>query len=218
MSLLSKSRTRPLPKYDDKRHIVATEGVKAEVTYLQGIDSRVKKRFRSKFNIIEVATKETGNSSPEQRLNELNEHMSNLGSDRTKNIRLYLVVDVDRWEQAELANVAKLCRDKSIDFLVSNPCFEIWIVLHFMSLDDVSEYLGQDTSGKSKQDLLKKKAKELSPGYGSSEAIQLSELISRLENAVTRCMEVDDKASRWPNNHTSRMYVLMERLNGYLQT
>jgi hypothetical protein len=218
VSLLSKSRTRPQPKYDDKRHIVATEGVKAEVTYLEGIDSRVMRRFKSKFNVIEIATKDTSTSSPEQRLNDLGDHINNLSLEDTKGARLYLVVDLDRWGQAELSRVAKLCRDKSIDFLVSNPCFEIWIVLHFMSLDEVSEYLDNDSTGSSKQNLLKKKAKELSPGYESSTAIQLNELVKRLENAVKRCMEVDDTNSRWPNNHTSRMYVLMERLRAYLKS
>lgn len=55
---------------------------------------------------------------------------------------LWIVSDVDRWEDRDLGKVAKECKRRSNWHLaISNPCFEVWLLMHFM---DVSE---DDTSG-----------------------------------------------------------------------
>ena len=52
--------------------------------------------------------------------------------------QLWILSDVDRWETEELSEVAEKCNQKNYKFAVSNPCFEIWLLLHRKSIEEYS--------------------------------------------------------------------------------
>ncbi len=45
-----------------------------------------------------------------------------------------MVVDVDRWEN--LDEIVSRCIKEGFRAAVSNPCFELWLLLHFRSLEE----------------------------------------------------------------------------------
>ena len=46
------------------------------------------------------------------------------------------MLDVDRWGDAKLSEIGRLCHQKGYALAVSNPCFELWLLLHLRSLDE----------------------------------------------------------------------------------
>lgn len=47
---------------------------------------------------------------------------------------LWLVIDKDRWTDAMLSHVAKECaQDDYLHVAMSNPCFELWLLLHLVN-------------------------------------------------------------------------------------
>lgn len=45
--------------------------------------------------------------------------------------RVFAVCDVDFGKEAQINKARRLAEDKSVDLILSNPCFEIWLLLHF---------------------------------------------------------------------------------------
>ncbi|GAB2736976.1 RloB family protein [Sinomonas soli] len=103
--------------------LIVTEGTKTEVQYLEGLaqflrstgvsvrDARRKGVGRDPMGVLSAAL-------------ELNELDPDGGYDET-----WLVVDVD--EHATLQPALEDARSRSIPVVVSNPCFEIWLLWHY---------------------------------------------------------------------------------------
>ena len=85
---------------------------------------------RIQFHVLET---EDGKSSPEHvmaRLERyLDEYSVGVGD------QFWLVLDTDHWIEGShlqnLVEVVKRCRQKGISVALSNPCFELWLLLHF---------------------------------------------------------------------------------------
>ena len=48
-----------------------------------------------------------------------------------KDDELWVMIDVDRWNKSTLQEIAKEARQKGYRLAISNPCFELWLLLHF---------------------------------------------------------------------------------------
>lgn len=128
MSLTSRQR-RPIDRgqiefRDARLFIIATEGEITERKYFE--------MFRSTRIQIEILHTEGGASAPQAVLDRLNQYKAKY--DLHDGDSLFLVIDRDRWPTQALKDVAQKCNDKGYLLAVSNPCFEIWIFLHFSNL------------------------------------------------------------------------------------
>ena len=113
---------------DARTFVVATEGEKTEVQYLE--------QFRSsRVRIIPLPTDERGLSAPAHVLDRLDDfrHRNDIGGDD----ELWAVVDVDRRRPAESSVFCQAAAQRTVYLAVSNPCFEFWLCLHFAEAADV---------------------------------------------------------------------------------
>lgn len=121
--------------------------------------------------------------------------------------RVYCVFDRDRHEHYDAAVSAAV--KAGIVAITSNPCFEFWILLHFMR--STRPYAAQ--SGKSVCEVLIKDLEKTFPGYakGAREVFALlkEKLPAALDNAAR--VERDNAASGVDNPHT-RMHRLVTDL------
>jgi hypothetical protein len=111
---------------DAKLFIIATEGRVTEKQYFEMFHS-------TRIKIEVLTTGDDGKSAPEfvlKRLDEFNERYD-LGEDDM----LWLVFDVDRWGVKKLSVVCREAIQKGYFLAISNPCFEVWLYLHFDDLD-----------------------------------------------------------------------------------
>jgi hypothetical protein len=190
---------------DASLFVIATEGVVTEPRYFQGL----KERWHSPRVHIEVMKRDhASESSPSSVLNTLDRfarHYTLRDGDQ-----LWLVIDRDSqsWKPKEMVQVARACQQKNYYLAVSNPCFELWLLLHFEDVA-VQDEKRRSQALENKRGFLKR---ELSRHF-SPETAHLEHLIPHTDRAIARARSLDKKpAERWPSGLGTRVYRLVEQL------
>lgn len=129
---------------------------------------------------------------------------------------LWLVTDKDHWTEAMLSRVATECmQDVSMHMALSNPCFELWLLLHLVdvsSLTPEEQLLWMENRRKSKSSnpYLKVLLRQKMGSYHES-AYDVLTLIQHVEVAIERARLLDkNPADRWPQTLGTRVYLLAE--------
>jgi len=85
---------------------------------------------RIQFRVLETPD---GKSAPEHVLERISEYLKNfaIGEGDT----FWIVCDCDHWVEPNhiqnLTHVLRECRKKRVKVALSNPCFDLWLLLHF---------------------------------------------------------------------------------------
>ena len=122
-----KAPKRKLPKFDiRKRILIVCEGEKTEKNYFQD--------FRRIFSLTSVVIKSSPHPAPTQIIEYANKERA---ENSNKFDEIYCVFDGDKRDEAKKAlrkanNIkSKLEKDFIFKTIVSDPCFEFWILCHF---------------------------------------------------------------------------------------
>ncbi len=193
---LIKRKKRPLnreiPHLKDTRLIViATEGEKTEKKYFEIFQNH-------KIQVKMLATEDC-KSSPEYIFRRLDKFYEDFNLDEED--ELWLMIDVDRWKEKELAKVCKGCVQKSYSLAVSNPCFEVWLYLHFTDIVQI------DFSCKD----FKKELKQIIGSYNSSN-LQGEKFYENVGVALKRAKKLDKNNERWPSSFGTQVYKVVEKI------
>lgn len=191
--------------------VIAGEGRYTESIYFNA----VKDELRAPNVHVEILDRDSDESSPESVHRQVADfmHQYNIEDDD----ELWLVIDRDRWRERMLSQVAQLCaQNPHLHFCMSNPCFELWLLLH---LEDVEQYddsmkkdLLQNKKNKSGITWLKKRMKDLLGSYSES-SYDVKRLIPYADIALERARILDkNPLDRWPQSIGSRVYLLMESI------
>lgn len=191
------NRTKLLDRKHDYRSaklfIIATEGKETEKQYF--------KNFGNHKIKVEILNSEDNKSAPEYVLERLDlfQQRYNLGEEDS----LWLVLDVDRWVKPnQLIAVCPEARKKGYQMAISNPCFEIWLYLHFRDLDF------QDRTCKD----FEKKLKQILGGYNGSN-LDFSKYKPYIQDALNRARTLDTNSKDyWPQKLGTHVYKLVEIL------
>ena len=133
MSLQCK-KPRPLAREektyrDDRLFVIATEDTYAPDQYF-GLFGKTRIH-------VEILRTEDGLSSPEAVLQRLNDY--NIEYQLDENDELWLMLDADHWtEPNHISNLNRVCteaKQKGFFLAHSNPCFEIWLLLHHTDIN-----------------------------------------------------------------------------------
>lgn len=188
--------------------VIASEGRCTESIYF----SAVKDKLRALNVHVEILSRDTNESSPESVHAQITDFM------RQYNIEdddeLWIVIDRDRWHERMLSQVAQLCaQNPHLNFCMSNPCFELWLLLH---LEDVRKYDEPTTTAlianrKSSSGLtwLKRRMRDLLGSYSESN-YEVSRLLPNVSSAMEIARKLDvNPSDRWPQTIGTRVYQLM---------
>lgn len=198
MSLTSRKK-RPLNRTiphlrDTKLVIIATEGSVTEKQYFEMFGN-------VKLQIKVIPTpKEDTKSAPKYVLERLNyfkkEYQLN------KDDELWLMIDVDDWKQEALSQVCLECRQKGYFLAISNPCFELWLYLHF------SEDLSKISSCKDIELTLRNHL-----GSYSKTNLDINKYKPYILKAITRARNLHtDADERWPTLLGTHVYKIVGKL------
>lgn len=193
--------------------VIASEGRCTESIYF----SAVKDKLRAPNVHVEILARDSNESSPESVHGQIADFM------RQYNIEdddeLWLVIDRDRWHERMLSQVAQLCsQNPHLHFCMSNPCFELWLLLH---LEDIRKYdeataneLALNRKNRAGLTWLKKRMRELLGSYSESSYDALR-LLPYVPEAMAIARELDvNPTDRWPQGVGTRVYRLMESIGG----
>jgi len=195
---------------DVAKFVIAVEGAKAEPLYFQ--------RFQSPRLYVTILHPEgvaDGASDPLQTLKRLDAYVAENEDNFLPCDSFWLVCDRDEWEPHKFhqaIEAAKSSRFKH-ETILSNPCFELWLHLHFA---DYSEHKQAQLAGMP----LKERPRQMKRDYGEAfegsaglNQCSVADFGSRLQAAIKRAKALD-KAPETPipDCPSTRLYLLTECL------
>lgn len=120
--LNSRSRDNRPPRKITTTYYIATEGSSTEIEYLMLFDQLNNVSIKP----VKTDTKSDPNNVLLSMTKRLNEEKP------VKPYEAWLIIDVDNRGSSELRPLHNWqAKDKRYGFAVSNPCFELWLLLHF---------------------------------------------------------------------------------------
>ena len=191
------NRTKLLERKHDRRStklfIIATEDKYAPAQYFGIFGSR-----KVQIKILETVD---GQSAPQYVLERLDKFKEMY--DLNEEDELWLLLDVDRWvKPTQLIAVCPEARQKGYQLAISNPCFEIWLSLHFsdLNLDD-----------KTCSDFEARLRKIL--GSYNKCNLDLAVYHPRIQDAIDRARNLDPNPNAyWTSTLGSHVYKLVESI------
>lgn len=201
MSLTSRKK-RPLNRQiphlrDTKLIIIATEGEKTEKQYFES------DLFRS--NRVQVKVLETvdGHSAPTHVLKRIRKYKKEY--ELNDNDQLWLMFDKDNWDEHVLAQIyseAKRSLRSIIHLAVSNPCFELWLLLHHINCTDNLRKCND----------VEIKLREILGSYNKSN-INIKSFANGIDKAIERAKDLDTgNSSTWPNHPGTHVYKVVKEI------
>ncbi len=190
--------------------VIAAEGRETENIYFEAMKVSL---CASKVH-VEVLHRDSDQSSPEHVFDQIHQFMSEYNIEEDD--QLWVVVDKDRWKVKMLAEIARYCaQNKNLSFCVSNPCFELWLLLH---IEDIATYSDEqmDALAKNKKTngktWLKQRMKDLTEHYQESSYDAMA-LLQHVQSAIERAERLDVKPNdRWPQKVGTRVYRLAKSI------
>lgn len=123
-------KKRPLKRVDGVHRDAILVVIASEDRYAVKQYFDLFKSTSIQFRVLET---EDGSSSPEHVMARLDEFMKD--HDFGEGDQFWFVADTDHWINSShvqnLVEVTRQCRQKGIQVALSNPCFELWLLLHF---------------------------------------------------------------------------------------
>ncbi len=194
--------------------IIAAEGMATENIYFEAMKTQL---CASEVH-VKVLHRDTNGSSPENVLAQIRHFMDEYTIEDDD--QLWIVVDKDKWQDKMLSSVAQYCsQNDNLNLALSNPCFELWLILH---LEDVASYtedmklgLALNTKVKPGGDTWSKhRMKELTGHYREANYDAYA-LLHHVHDAIKRAEALDiNPADRWPQQLGTRVYLLARSIMG----
>lgn len=201
----------------EKLYILSYEGQKTEVTYFN--DFR-QSEFFNDSGIIEIIPLErevnTG-TDPLSVKRLLKKAKANYPF--KKSDEFWLIVDRDHWETIHKIDFNQLvidCKKENNFFLaMSNPCFEIWLIMH---LKEISEYSEEEQKKISKNTKVSTNKNYIDIVLGGLQGIGYNKnpnpatFLPLTKTAIERAKKSDTRNEPYPKKLGSHIYKLIEKL------
>jgi hypothetical protein len=194
-------KPRPLDRDTDVLRDASLIVIASEDTYaVQEYFSSFRPR-RVQFKVL--STKD-GLSSPEHIVVRLDNFKSEFLLDESD--QLWYCGDTDHWIMGQhlpnLLRVIQHCNQAGYHVALSNPCFELWLLLHFSDLPD-----GLETCQSICDELA-----AAAGGYSKDSGCSLSVTSEMVYAAKDRAWKLDAGTDRVPMTPTTRIYRILELL------
>ena len=187
-----KSQSKIKPFRDSTYFVIVCEGAKTEIEYFQNF--KIVKQQRVK--IVSVAP-DDNKSAPKWVLDQAVKKAEEIGLNEDD--QLWIVTDTDRWKIEHLRTIQETCeRIKNWNFVVSNPCFEVWLHAHVQDLENLSEK-SSCKNLKTELDVFKKQDLIIKP-------------LQNVRFAIERAKRFDNSEHFIPDSLRTKVYLLVEEL------
>lgn len=127
---------------------------------------------------------------------------------------LWMIIDTDRW--VDIPEIINECKNLNNMFVaVSNPCFELWLLLHIKNLSEYSEEeLSRILENKRVSNNKKYIDTKIADILGSYNKIKLKpELyLPHLDLAIEQAKNLDDTQEDFPSKIGSHVYKVIQKL------
>ena len=190
---------------DARLIVIAAEGELTEKQYFYGLTKSSK--YKNPRVHVEVLSRGSSISDPKECIKTLNKFKRTYHLN--VNDELWLVCDVDRWGQKKLSEVNQLCRQKRYLMAVSNPCFESWLLIHKVRVDQyTNEEIQQLVTG---CQIVVRFLKAKLGSYNKSN-LRIEDYIDDVQHAINEGRRIDQPLEDWPLGFGSKVFLLVESI------
>ena len=195
------ARAKPF-KQPKRRLLVSCEGERTEPEYLRGflrhtknvlVDLKIPNEHGDPKKVVEIAKAATQAARSKARA----QNDEFLSYDQT-----WCVFDRDEHPRFDPACI--MAEDNGYELAVSNPCFELWLLLHF-----------RDSPGDQPRDRILTMLKKHVPDY--DKGIAFTDFVAGIDDAVRRARQLDEAALKMGEkrrNPTTGVYRLVQTIGG----
>ena len=200
----NKSKRRSRLREVNKRIVVATEGP-TERDYIKRLIGN------DRYSNVTFAKQSGDNSDPGSVINALSRAKDRIASkyDPNDEDEYWAVIDKDQWD---LESAAKQIRQKQFCLAESYPCFELWLLLYHMKVNELRGLAGKTSSGRCMPvtDVLK----SVDPPYQKGKVTNKCyfDEVETIE-AIAKAKTLDEtRANRPLRGFGTRVYKLIESI------
>lgn len=192
---------------DARLYIVVVEGANTEPAYFRGLEAHdLIPRTRVKLHVVPALDHK---SAPRYLVNNAEKAKHDVGR-LMKDDEIWIVFDVDKHSGSDrIVQIHSALHDaesQNWEVALSNPCFEVWLLLHL-----TNDLTGINDAGNSADE----KLRALLGGYNKSNAPLQCLNREGVQNAISRAKTHDtDPHCPIPPLPGTRVYRLVERLVG----
>lgn len=182
------------PFRDSALFVIACEGAVREKEYFEHLAT-----LSTRIRIKVLQRDEPTRSAPKWVIDSAARYEDEVGL--AQDDQLWIVMDVDRWKEEQLREIALTCKDTKNWYLaLSNPCFEVWLYLH---VDDIGT--SKSTTCQELKEELNGKVKG---GYNKAE------FIKSIDRAHERALTLDPNPHLHflPSQMRTKMHLLTTEL------
>jgi hypothetical protein len=177
---------RPPFRDPKPRILIVSEGENTEPEYFRGFakacrNPRVDVEIAPEHGVPKTVVEVARDRKKEAEKDAAREKDDNLIYDS-----VWSVFDID--EHPRVGEAKEMARDNGIDLAISNPCFELWLLLHF-----------QENPGMQDRAAMKKKLKKHVPEYDKH--VDYATYSAGYEQAVARSRKMDQAAEEAHDPH-----------------
>jgi hypothetical protein len=216
MARTKRNFTRPEGNRDAKLIVIATEGRQTESIYFEGLSL-----FLSNPKVhVKVIEKLDDNSSPDEVLNQLKLFEEEYNLDEADELWMVIDRDYQSWKPKMIKQVAQICHQKKGYYLaLSNPAFELWLLLHFIDCTNLSAdeknkiFENKKIKGKSSKTYNKKLLSDTVNGFNASK-YDPCKFAQNYKIAIKNAIKLDSQPrTRWPDYLATRVHKLVQSIS-----
>ena len=201
----------------EKLFILSYEGKVSEKKYFNDFRDSV---FFNDSGLIEIVPlKKEGNTGTDPLSVKKLLKKAKLDYQFKKTDEFWLIIDRDHWETIHKINFDELvveCNKEDNFFLaMSNPCFEIWLIMH---LKDINEYNEKEVGLLSENKSVSRKKNHIDvvlgdlQGRGYNKRPNPEIFLPLTKTAIERARKLDNSKDPYPKKLGSHIYKLIEKL------
>jgi len=197
-------------KKEGKIYVLSYEGNNTEPQYYEALREKLKYKDFILYIVSLKRDKSDTNSAPKYVFQKLKDKKSEYNFKDTD--EFWMIVDKDRWKLDKW--VEKCKQEKNFNIAISNPCFEFWLLLHVIKIDDLTQEEIEKISKNEKISNNKRfidqlLTNNLGEPYNKSN-IQPERFIANIQNAIEQARLLNNNDIM--NNIGSHNYLLVQKL------
>lgn len=206
------AKRKPIGLTERETIVIATEGEKTEPDYF----IYLQRKFR-RAN-IEIVPRDYSCSDPMRVLEDLIEYKNNEPRRRNNTKEHWIVIDINGRCSKVIEKVVRKAVCNGLLVADSNPCFELWLLLHRKPLSDYTDDLLKELQQNERignRTRLEVELVKICGEYNKS-GIRESDFLPYITIAIQNAYTADIKPnSPWILRIGSRVYKLVESILGY---
>jgi hypothetical protein len=196
---------RPGGFRDATLFVIASEGAVTEPKYFNGLKVRI---HNPRIHIHPLERDDPTLSSPMHVLGELDRFRGEYNLQEKDQLWLLMDRDVQSWKPEMISAIAQECLSKGYFLAVSNPCFEVWLLLHFEDVPNQPDTRKQELAANA-DGLLKSEVAR----HFSANRPYIDHFLPHTETAIARAEALDtEPGERWQTGLGTRVYRLVRQL------